>query len=127
MLMGQTHALRDNLMLPAFILISAVAFSNLSDVVGFFAFMLIGIQFASALLTVYYFAPNKFVEFWSGEAKIISLATVEESKDKKITLTTKIDNIEYAYPVYAKIDPSEVISQYGKFPKIYGNVIISDE
>ena len=54
-------------------------------------------------------------------------AVNESDKTKTIVLSTLIDNIEYAYPVYAKIDPSLVISQYGKFPKKYGSVIVTDE
>jgi hypothetical protein len=126
MLLGQTHALRNDLMLPAFILISAYAFSKMSDVTGFFAFLLIGLQFATALSTIYYFAPNKFGSFWSIEAKDASIKAIEESKNKDVVLSTKIDNIEYAYPVYAKINPMEVINQYGKYPKVYGNVTISN-
>lgn len=126
MLMGQTHALRNDLMLPAFILISAYAISNLTDIAGFFVFVLIGIQFAVSLLTVYYFAPNKFLSFWSAEAKEISLKAIADSKRSEVTLITKTDNIEYAYPVYAKVDPRDVISQYGRFPKVYGNVTIAD-
>lgn len=126
MLMGQTHALRDNLMLPAFLLISALALSNLSDLVGFFAFLLVGIQFASMLLTIYCFAPNKFGSFWSLEAKNKSIEAMSVNKDQQVILDASIDNIEYAYPVYAKIDPQEVIDQYGKYPKVYGNIVIKD-
>lgn len=127
MFLGQTHALRDNLMLPALLLISAYALSNLSNIIGFFTFVFLSIQFTACLLTLYYFAPYKFGNFWSEEAKKISLLIIEESKNRQVILSAKIDNIEYAYPVYAKLDPNLVISQYGKLPKIYGNVTISDE
>lgn len=127
MLMGQTHGLRNNLMLPAFILISAFALSSLSKKWIRLSLFFILVQLSYVLITIYYFAPNKFGSFWSADAKEISLATINTDKNINITLSTKIDNIEYAYPVYAKIDPKEVISQYGKFPKVYGNVTINNE
>lgn len=127
MLMGQTHGLRNNLMLPAFILVSAFALSNLSKKWIVTIVLLMVVQLIYVLITIYYFAPNKFGSFWSAEAKMVSLATIKTDKNIDITLSTKIDNIEYAYPVYAKIDPKDVISQYGKLPKIYDNVTISDK
>ncbi len=127
MLLGQTHALRNNFMLPPFLLISAYAMSIISNRAKLMFVSLIFIQLTYVLMTVYYFAPNKFGSFWSEKAKIESLKAIEKSKSEKVILSTDIDNIEYAYPVYAKIDPKEVISQYGKFPKVYGNVTISDK
>jgi hypothetical protein len=127
MFLGQTHALRNNLMLPAFILISAYSLTNISTKARIFIFSLFGIQLAYILATIYFFAPNKFGSFWSLEAKTASLEAINADKNQQIILSTKIDNIEYAYPVYAKIDPREVISQYGKYPKVYGNVVISDD
>jgi hypothetical protein len=81
------------------------------------------------LQRIYFLTPNKFASFWSAEAKKISLETINNSdKSKIIKLSTKkIDNIEYAYEVYAKVDPNLVISQYGKFPKFYGNIEITDK
>ena len=127
MFMGQTHALRNNLMLPAFILISSYAFINISTKTQILALSLFGIQLIFCLFTIYFFAPNKFGSFWSLDAKIASEKAINSDKNIEVVLSTKIDNIEYAYPVYAKIDPNLVISQYGKLPKIYGNVIITDE
>lgn len=126
MFMGQTHALRNNLMLPAFILISTYAFINISTKTQILALSLFGIQLIFCLFTIYFFAPNKFGSFWSLDAKIASEKAINSDKNIEVILSTKIDNIEYAYPVYAKIDPKLVIEQYGKYPKIYGNIIISD-
>lgn len=127
MFLGQTHALRNNFMLPAFILISAYALANLSIKMKSLVLGLMFVQLVYVLVTLYTYAPYKFGSFWSKEAKLKSLAAIEESKSLQVILSTKIDNIEYAYPVYAKIDPKIVISQYGKFPKIYSNVIIINE
>ncbi|EKD94540.1 MAG: hypothetical protein ACD_26C00034G0075 [uncultured bacterium] len=127
MFMGQTHALRNNLILPAFILISAYSLENILAKWRIFIFSMFGIQLIYVLFTIYFFAPNKFGSFWSLDAKIASEKAINSDKNIEVVLSTKIDNIEYAYPVYAKIDPKLAIEQYGKWPKIYGNVIISNE
>ncbi|MEK7472759.1 MAG: glycosyltransferase family 39 protein [Patescibacteria group bacterium] len=127
MFLGQTHALRNNLMLPPFILISAYGLLSVSNKLKNVFIFLILIQLIGVLMVVYFFAPNKFGSFWSLEAKTASLKAINTDKNQRVVLATSIDNIEYAYPVYAKIDPKEVIAQYGKFPKKYNNVIISNE
>src|SRR3989339_617663 len=128
MLLGQTHALRNNFMIPPLILISAYALSNLSKILARLTVAIMLIQLVFVLEAVYFLAPNKFADFWSASAKEASFNAVENKNNyKNIVLSTKIDNIEYAYPVYAKIDPSLVIAQYGKYPKVYGNVIITDD
>lgn len=127
MLMGQTHALRNNFMLPPFLLITAYTLSKFSLKTNLAFIFLFLAQLVLILVNLYTFVPNKFGSFWSSEAKTTSLKAISDSKNGMVILTTKIDNIEYAYPVYAKIDPKEVIAQYGNFPKVYGNVIISNE
>ncbi|MDP3013992.1 MAG: hypothetical protein Q8M92_07110, partial [Candidatus Subteraquimicrobiales bacterium] len=128
MLIGEIHALRNNLMLPPFLLITAYALTKIPKNVLIGFTILIGLQLATVLIAIYFYAPYKFGSFWSAEAKRISLKAISETdKTKTIILSNKIDNIEYAYPVYAKIDPKLVISQYQKWPKVYGNVIISNE
>lgn len=123
------HALRNNLFLPAFILLSAYAISNIPKKYTRIIFLAISIQFVYVLLRLYFFVPNKFGSFWSEDAKITSLEAVAmEKKGEEVVLSTKeIDNIEYAYPVYAIINPSLVINQYGKFPKTYGKVTITKD
>lgn len=128
MFLGQTHGLRNAFLIPPFLLISSFALTKISKKINIIVFILIGVQLVSVLMTIYFYAPNKFGSFWSGNAKIASLLAINEKvKYKTIVLSTKIDNIEYAYPVYAKINPNEVISQYGKYPKIYENVVITDD
>ncbi len=126
MLLGQTHALRNDFMLPPFLLILAYALINISHRLRMVLIGLILVQLFLVLLDLYYFVPYKFGSFWSEVAKIESLNAIKISKTQKVVLSTKIDNMEYAYPVYAKVNPREVIAQYGKFPKIYGNVTIVD-
>ncbi len=128
MFINDAHGLRNALMLPPFILLTSYALSNLPRKLIILSTALILIQLIFVLQRVYFLAPNKFASFWSVEAKNVSLlAIANQGKSKTIVLSTKIDNIEYAYPVYAKIDPNLVISQYGKFPKVYGNVRIDDK
>lgn len=127
MFIANAHGLRSDLMIPPLILISAFALSKFPKAVSSIFIALMLIQLFSILLEVYFLAPKKFASFWSAEAKEKSLlAITEASEGKKVVLSTLIDNVEYAYPVYARIDPNEVIAQYGKFPKIYGNVTITD-
>jgi len=128
MFINDAHGLRNALMLPPFILLTSYALSNLPRKLAVLLVIIMLVQLIFVLQRVYFLAPNKFASFWSADAKTAALATIN-NKDKKkvITLSTKkIDNIEYAYEVYAKVDPKLVISQYGKFPKVYGNVVITD-
>ncbi len=128
MLLGQTHGLRNALMLPPFIILTSYVLSNLPKKIAILSVTLIFIQFVFVMQRVYFLAPNKFASFWSTEAKTVSLQVINDTnKSKVVTLSTKkIDNIEYAYEVYAKVDPKLVIAQYGKFPKIFGNVVITN-
>jgi len=128
MFLNEAHGLRNALMLPPFILISSYALYNLPKKLFLLATALIFIQFIFVMQRVYFLAPNKFASFWSAEAKAASEQAIANSKTgKSVVLSTKIDNIEYAYEVYAKVDPSLVISQYGKSPKVFGSVIITDK
>ncbi len=127
MFINDAHGLRNALMLPPFILVTSYALTKLPKKFVAFSIVIMLIQLIFVMQRVYFLAPNKFASFWSAEAKKASLlAITSQGEGKTIVLSTKIDNIEYAYPVYAKIDPNLVIGQYGKYPKKYGNVIISD-
>lgn len=126
MFMGDPHGLRNGLMLPAFILISSYALQNLTKKISGLIIVLMLVQLIFIMQRVYFLSPNKFASFWSTEAKKASLLAIKNTS-KIVVLSAKIDNIEYAYPVYAKIDPNIVINQYEKFPKKYNNVIITDK
>lgn len=129
MFLNDAHGLRNALMLPAFILLTSYALFNLPKKLALLSGVLMFIQLVFVLQRIYFLAPNKFATFWSAEAKKASLLAINgKNNGKTITLSVKkIDNIEYAYEVYAKIDPNLVIAQYGKFPKIYSNVVIADK
>lgn len=129
MLMGQSHALRNAFMLPPLILLTAFTLSKIPKKFVSLFVVLVGLQLIYVLIRLYTVVPAKFASFWSAEAKEAALLAIEKGKNgQKVTLNvTKIDNIEYAYEVYAKVDPREVIDQSGKFPKVYGNVTITDK
>lgn len=126
MFFPEAHALRNGLMLPALLLLSAFAISKIPNKFVYLASILIFIQFLYILVRVYTIAPAKFASFWSLDAKKVALQAIEKSNqgERVILSTEKVDNIEYAYEVYAKVDPYLVISQYGQIPKKYGNVTI---
>ena len=129
-LTGEPHFLRNSIMLPPLILLSAYGLPQIKSkyLVGVIVAAIL-LQMVFVLERIYLIAPTQHAGFWSQSARTASEAAIHKKDDyKKIFLLTKIDNIEYAYPVYAKIDPSLVISQSkGGFPKKYGNVIITDE
>lgn len=128
MFFPETHALRNGLMLPALIILSAYGFYLLPKNVKPLIIFCLVIQLIYILIRIYYVAPYKFADHWSVAAKNASLTAINVAKTGgTIALSTKIDNIEYAYEVYAKVDPKIVQAQYGKFPKFFGQVQITDK
>jgi 4-amino-4-deoxy-L-arabinose transferase-like glycosyltransferase len=129
MFFPEAHALRNGLMLPALILLSSFALSKISKKYVIMVSVFIVVQLIYILVHIYTIVPVKFATFWSNEARNVALLAIKaQNEGKTITLSTRdIDNIEYAYEVYAKVDPHLAISQYGKLPKVYGNVIITDK
>ena len=128
MFFPEAHALRNGLMLPPLILLSSYAFSKIPKRFTVAFSIMILIQLIYILVRIYSIAPVKFASFWSADAKKTALEAVQAQKEGKevILNINETDNIEYAYEVYAKIDPNLVIAQYGKIPKVYGNVVITD-
>lgn len=129
MLMGQTHALRNAFMLPPLILLTAFTLNEIPQKYFKLFVLLTGLQLIYILVRLYTIVPSKFASFWSAPAREEALSAIKKADDgQKVTLNvTETDNIEYAYEVYAKVDPKIVISQYGKTPKIFGNVVIADK
>ena len=129
-------------MLPPFLIINSVGaiylIKCLNKTSGKLLFFLISavflIQFIFLVEKLYFVSPNKFANFWSYSAKKASeIAINKRTNFEYVILSASIDNIEYAYPVYAKVDPQEVIAQNMKkfdlagFPmKKFGNVYIGD-
>ena len=110
------HALRSAFMLPPLILFSAIGLANVinykNKVFLVLILLLFIIQFIFFIQKLYFLAPKEYSNFWSYSAKLASeIAKENKNQYDYIILSDRIDNIEFAYPVYTKIDPKIVISQ----------------
>lgn len=110
------HALRSAFMFLPLIILSAIGLVTILNYRNrlLLAFILLFfiIQFVFFIQKLYFLAPAQYSDFWSYPAKLAS-EIAKSSKDKFnfVILSDRIDNIEFAYPVYAKIDPNIIISQ----------------
>lgn len=115
-LIDSPHGLRSSFMLPPLLLLSALGLLIVLNQKRKILFYLISIvfiiQFVFFAQKLYFLSPSLYSNFWSYPAKIAS-GVVRQNKDEydNIFLSDKINDIEYAYPVYAKIEPDEVIIQ----------------
>lgn len=110
------HALRSAFMLPPLVLLSALGFVTIlnykNKIFTSLILLFFTIQFVFLIQKLYFLAPQEYSRFWSYPAKLAQ-EIVENNKNRYdyIILSDRIDNIEYAYPVYAKIDPKTIIAQ----------------
>lgn len=130
------HVLRSSFMLPPLLLLSALGLSviltNKNKILLFIISLIFIIQFIFFIQKLYFLAPMEYNNFWSYSARIASEITKQNINNfKYILLSDEIIDIEFAYPVYAKVDPSVVISQNNKKTilsnlsfKRFGNVYI---
>lgn len=141
-ILGAPHALRSSFMLPPFLLVYSVgavylvrsSTNNRGRLLLYFVSGIFLIQFVFLVEKLYFVSPNKFANFWSYPAKKASEIAIESRANYDyVILSYSIDNIEYAYPVYAKVDPLAVIEQntkksdLGGVPmKKYGNVYLGE-
>ncbi len=116
----ETHALRSSFLLAPLALFSACGLFYLAEISkraiwrwpAILILVVFLIQFIFFTERLYFLAPNEFGRFWSYPAKMASeLAISEKNNFQFIILSDRIDNAEFAYPVYAKIDPEIVILQ----------------
>lgn len=142
-LLLEPHGLRNSLMLPPLVIISATGLVYLWRrskkyrlasialvvvVVGLVTQAVVGLE------RIYFLAPQKHAQHWAEPAKQASqLAIDNRFKYDYVILSDRIDNVEFAYPVYARVDPPEVITQnkqrasLGKFSfKKFANVYIGN-
>ena len=117
------HALRSSFMLPPIIMISALGAITLINKKSKIFLTGIGIlfliQFIFFAQKLYFLAPNEYSKFWSHPAKVASKIALDNKDNfKYVILSDRIDNIEFAYPVYALVEPSQVISQYERREKL---------
>lgn len=120
------HFLRSAFMLPPLILFSAIGVAKLLEnkkrYGRFLKIAVIAIfisQFMFLTNSLYFLSPAKFGNFWAYSAKQATEVALE-NKDKfdAIFISDRVDNIEFAYPVYAKISPKIVIEQNKKREKV---------
>lgn len=110
------HALRSSFMLPPLMLLSSLGLTTLLDKKNKLVLRTLGVIFIIQLIfflqKLYFLSPNEYNRFWAYQAKLASeLAAKNQSNFDFVFLSDRIDNIEFAYPVYSKINPNEVISQ----------------
>lgn len=139
-LMLVPHALRSSLMIPPLILLSALGTSYLigiakplKNIALIIIIVAIAVQFIFFVNKYYFLAPEQFRQFWSYSAKLASQTAMENSPNYDyVIITERVDSIEFAYPVYAKVDPRLVIEQnkngltdLGRYQfRKYGNIYI---
>jgi len=128
-LLLEEHALRNSFMLPPLLLISALGFYQLFEkrknilakvgllVVSFSVFS----QLVFGFVRANFLLPYKNADLWSYQARdVFEFVSKVKNNYDHIFLSKSIENIEYAYEVYGKVDPKEVQRQNQENPKIKG-------
>lgn len=117
-LLFEQHALRSSFMLPPLVLISSLGLNYVfalkkGKVIPLMLItVLFLVQFVFFIDKFYFLSPNLYSRFWSAPAKKASELIIEKSNQFDFVIVSdQIDNIEYAYPVYAQIDPQIIIEQ----------------
>ncbi len=112
-LIKDPHALRSSFMLPPLIIFSALGLYSLWKLKRLFLIrvLLLGIvfgliiQFIFIAENLYFISPNKYSRFWSYPARLATEMALKNQKEYEyIFISDRIDNIEFAYSVYAGID-----------------------
>ncbi len=138
---ADAHALRSAFLLPTLTILSGaglyflwmIAKRNIRMKAVLWGLVsLLLLQFLFFTERTYFLAPNLYGQFWSVPAKQASLLA-EKSKNNfsYVVISNQIDNIQYAYPVYAEVFPGDVQDQNknpyltnGMVFRKYGNVLI---
>ncbi len=139
-LVGGPHSLRSSLMLPPLIILSGLGLRELWDNRSKSSYRLLVLPIAIVFIfqyvlffdRFYFVSPKKHARFWSYPAKqATDIALKNKGKFDYILLSNDIDNMEFAYPTYTKLNPKEVIKQNQQPARIgefkffkYGNIYI---
>lgn len=113
-LVGDPHALRSSFMLPPLIILAAQGMEKVLKMPKLRMLLLIVfiLQLPFFAYRFYLLSAHLHSGFWSYAAKSASELAMQNRKNfDHIILSTSIDDLEFAYPVYAKIEPKEVIDQ----------------
>lgn len=109
------HALRSAFMLPPLILLSALGLTTIlkqKKVIIVLISAIFLIQFLFFAQKIYFLSADEYASFWAFPAKLASKFAIENKKNYDyIILSDQIDSLEFAFPVYDKVDPREVINQ----------------
>lgn len=109
-LVGHPHALRNSFMLPPLLILCANGIPK-SSKLKFILLILFLIQLPFFINRFYFLSPNMNAKFWSYGAKAAAERAIREKGNfDTIILSTSIPDMEYAYPVYAKIEPDIFIN-----------------
>lgn len=130
------HALRSSFMLPPLLILSSLGLEVIlrkkNKLIIYLILFVFSIQFIFFTQKLFFLAPFEYSNFWSYSAKVASdIAIQNKNKYDYIILSDRINDIEFAYPVYAKLNPILVISQNQRKSdlsnmqfKKFGNVFI---
>ena len=130
------HALRSSFMMPPILILSAFGIMTILNKRNKFMLCLLAsffvIQFVFFAQKLYFLSPNEYSNFWSYPAKLASVIAIEnKNKYNYIIISDRIDDIEFAYPLYAQIGANQIIDQNNNKTtlveyrfKNYGNVYI---
>ncbi len=114
--MLDNHGLRTNFMLPPLIIFSSMGIYRLiktrKPILLMGVILVWMIQFVIILERLYFLSPNRFARFWSNMAKTVATQSFKEKDNYDfVIVSSKIDNVEYAYQAYNRIDPNIVIKE----------------
>lgn len=110
-LVGGPHALRNSFMLPPILILCALGIPS-SKKMKIILLILFLIQLPFFINRFYFLSPNLNAKFFSYSAKKASEAALEnKTKYDFVFLSTSIPDLEFAYPVYARLEPKKVIDQ----------------
>ncbi len=130
-LVGAPHALRNSFMLPPLLILCAHGFPK-SKRIKFLLLIFFLIQLPFFINRFYFLSPNLNAQFWSYSAKkATELALENKNKYDYIFLSTSIPDMEFAYPVYTRVEPKDFIYQKNHETKLnefnflkFGNVYL---
>lgn len=110
------HALRSSFMMPPLIILSALGLNMIinykNKIPVFLMILLFVIQFVFFVQKLFFLSPNGYSNFWSYPAKKASeLALEAKDRYNYIIISDRIDDIEFAYPLYADVRANEIIEQ----------------